>query len=83
MRRVVRRSNKVMTINEIRFWIKVVVTGKGNLGKEGGQWMIAFGGASAKVEAHLYVPANMRAIVSGGTSIREEEGEAYRKERIY
>ena len=52
-----RRSAKMMTMKEMRFCIKVVVTGKGNL-EQRGQSFRAQHTASAEAEAHLYVPAN-------------------------
>ena len=48
----------MMTMKEMRFCIKVVVTGKGNL-KKHGQPLMARPGTSANVEAYLYVPASV------------------------
>ena len=52
-------------MREMRFCIKVVVTGKGNL-QEACQFMMDSYGTKAKMEAHLYVPANMTVSVSRG-----------------
>ena len=57
-------------MKEMRFCIKVVVTGKGNL-QEACQFMIDSYGAKAKREAHLYVPANMKVSVSRGECQRK------------
>ena len=52
-------------MKEMRFCIKVVVTGKGNLQKPC-QFMMDSDGAKVKREAHLYVPANVTVSVSRG-----------------
>ena len=63
-----------MRMKEMTFWIREVVTGKGNL-----EWarLTIFrglaGGANAKVEAHLYVPARM----SPMTLVKTERGFRY------
>ena len=57
----------MITVKEIRFCIKVVVTGKGNLEEgEACQHLMASHKTSMKVEAHLYVPANQSKSVSRG-----------------
>ena len=53
----------MITVKEIRFCIKVVVTGKGNL-ETVCQHIMASHSASTKVEAHLYVPASTSKSVS-------------------
>lgn len=60
-------------MNEMRFCINVVVTGKGNLEKTGYSITI-FQRAGATVEAHLYVPANTSQIVSRGRRGEKVEG---------
>ena len=55
----------MITMKVMRFCIKVVVTGKGNLQKPR-QFMMDSHGAKAKREAHLYVPANVTVTVSRG-----------------
>ena len=55
----------MITMKVMRFCIKVVVTGKGNLRKPR-QFMMDSHGAKAKKEAHLYVPANVTVSVSRG-----------------
>ena len=59
-------------MKEMRFCIKVVVTGKGNLQKPC-QFIMDSHSAKAKREAHLYVPANVRVPVSRG-ELRRKPG---------
>ena len=59
-------------MNAMRFCIKVVVIGKGNL-EEQRQFNTVPRSVNAKVDAHLYVPADMARIVSKGRLGKKQE----------
>lgn len=62
----------MITTEEMRFCIKVVVTGKGNLQKPCQFIIDSHGAKAAKREAHLYVPANVTVTVSRGLKGSQE-----------
>ena len=61
----------MITMKEMTFCIKVVVTGKGNLQKPCQFIIDSYSAKAAKGEAHLYVPANVTISVSRGEPQRK------------